>query len=231
MDRAIEERSDLHPLRFLVVCATKRQVQALRSILPRGSFLRVARSAATARVAAPCSGYWDGLVLDTRAGRDDVLQLLAEVRGEGCRTPALVLLDGDDREGARAAHRRQALSVPVPVLPEHIDAFRRHIRDHHLADADTQEHRLRLLARAHGLTPQELNVVRLLSGSMTRAQVAQRLDISPTTLRTLCDRVRRRAGLTSLHELIVQVRGGGGARDEDEASGQLTAGGFRKRPE
>ncbi|MGH7911672.1 MAG: response regulator transcription factor, partial [Candidatus Dormibacteraceae bacterium] len=55
---------------------------------------------------------------------------------------------------------------------------------------------------ASGLSPRELEVVRLVAENLTSAQIAERLVISPRTVTTHLDRIYNRLGLNSRTALV-----------------------------
>jgi DNA-binding CsgD family transcriptional regulator/tetratricopeptide (TPR) repeat protein len=147
----------------------------------------------------------EGLALRSLGRQADSLAAL-ERAGEGFTIAAIPF------EAARARMewaevRADASAAPAAI--ESLGEFRRLGARRHVERAASLLRALgvrppgpRRLANATGLSPRELEVVRLVAEDLTSAEIAERLVISPRTVTTHLDRIYNRLGIRSRTALV-----------------------------
>lgn len=183
--------------------------------------VRVADDLASARVELAQLG--DGLVLlDYHMGDACGLDLMADVDQLAVR-PTVVVVSGTNDPEAIVAGLRAGVDAWMlkadgyGALVEVSIAARDHVMT--LPHRSLSEVVQRLVsghrdAPAHTtfldeLTPRELDVLRLLVSGLRRDQVANRLYLSPNTVRTHVQHLLRRAGVHSTVALVARARDAG----------------------
>lgn len=149
------------------------------------------------------SERWCGFVIDIGLPDGSGAELVAPLRRQHPDLPILVITGGDVGEHAHIAleHRAMFTTKPLPACWARIlaaaitgPASRPSVRD-----------ALELL----GLTPAQLEVFSLLVEGHTAAQVAARLGVRPTTVRTHCANVYRELNVGGLAEVLAMAAGWG----------------------
>jgi RNA polymerase sigma factor (sigma-70 family) len=197
----------------VVVCDEHRLLrEALCAYLNQQPAVAAAIGVADADTAVrECRAGADVLVLDLRTGTGapgmDVLEALLNL---GVNTPVLTIGAAADLDAAARAlllgalghctkdSRPQALRDAVYAVAARQQSLPDETRDQILHRVRSLEERVKAAAQAiASLTTREREVLRLLALGLNRSQIAERLRLSPHTVRTHLARVMAKLGVNS----------------------------------
>ncbi|MFI7445923.1 response regulator [Nonomuraea sp. NPDC049714] len=206
------------PLRVVIADDQALVRTGFRMILTADGIEVVAEAADGAEaVAAVRRTRPDAVLMDVRMPRMDGLEATRRIlSGDASETRVLILTTYDLDQYVYAALTAGASGFLLKdVTPEHLVAALRLVRsgDALLAPAITRRLIERFARRDEAkaalhrdlseLTPRELEVLRLLATGLTNAELADRLTISPTTVKTHVARILSKLGLRDRVQAVV----------------------------
>lgn len=191
------------PSRFLIVEDDRLLGPAFAALVGRGPKreARLARTLGEAR-GALCERPFTGLVLDVQLPDGSGLDLLAQLRARGDRTPALVVTGLYDRAIANRAHELGAGCVSKPSVRANLELF---VEESTVLAAEggaRLDAAVAILARRHELTPREAEVAHLVALGLPRGGLAAALGISENTLKHHVRAVLAKCGAPRLEALV-----------------------------
>lgn len=206
------------PLRVVIADDQALVRTGFRMILTADGIEVVAEAADGAEaVAAVRRTRPDAVLMDIRMPRMDGLEATRRILSDGAsETRVLILTTYDLDQYVYAALTAGASGFLLKdVTPEHLVAALRLVRsgDALLAPAITRRLIERFARRDEAkaalhrdlseLTPRELEVLRLLATGLTNAELADRLTLSPTTVKTHVARILSKLGLRDRVQAVV----------------------------
>jgi RNA polymerase sigma factor (sigma-70 family) len=206
------------PLRVVIADDQALVRTGFRMILTADGIEVVAEAADGAEaVAAVRRTRPDAVLMDIRMPRMDGLEATRRIlSGDASETRVLILTTYDLDQYVYAALTAGASGFLLKdVTPEHLVAALRLVRsgDALLAPAITRRLIERFARRDEAkaalhrdlseLTPRELEVLRLLATGLTNAELADRLTLSPTTVKTHVARILSKLGLRDRVQAVV----------------------------
>ncbi len=206
------------PLRVVIADDQALVRTGFRMILTADGIEVVAEAADGAEaVAAVRRTRPDAVLMDIRMPRMDGLEATRRILSDGAsETRVLILTTYDLDQYVYAALTAGASGFLLKdVTPEHLVAALRLVRsgDALLAPAITRRLIERFARRDEAkaalhrdlseLTPRELEVLRLLATGLTNAELAARLTLSPTTVKTHVARILSKLGLRDRVQAVV----------------------------
>jgi DNA-binding NarL/FixJ family response regulator len=131
-------------------------------------------------------GDLDALILDVGLPDGDGLALLAWARDAGLHVPALVITGCWEPQLANRADLLNAQFAFKPEILPNVKAFIRRVTETGSAGAGAERAVVMGVAigQRAGMTPRELDLVRLVMQRVPRAELATRLGISENTVKT-----------------------------------------------
>jgi DNA-binding NarL/FixJ family response regulator len=144
-----------------------------------------------------------GAIIDIQLPDGSGLDLIRYMRAGSPECPILVLTAYCEPDNANAAHRLGAEFAAKPSFAENVRAFAGRLMRR---DPSTLSQIVEDFARTHGLTPTERQVMELLAADRSREEVAERLHISPNTLRNHVSAVLTKSRQSSIAELARNLR-------------------------
>lgn len=192
--RALEDRRE----HVLYVEDDRLLRQALVRLFPDVRFdLATTIAEARARVMR-AHGAW---LVDERLPDGSGLDLVAWARGQGLRVPVLLVTGAEDRA---LVNRAQILGVEMAYKPEvhpAVRAFLGRVRAARCA-APAVLAAIDALAGERALSPRERDLLRAIGRGVPRSMLGAELGLSENTVKTLVRRMLRKAGASSLDELL-----------------------------
>ncbi len=176
--------------------------------LSSGAEIVVAASAAEARAALASRSDWGGFVVDVHLG-DGVptgLDVLADARADHPDVPALVLTGSTEHE---IIHRAAELDAQYLLKPiEGIAALQPFARRASLLPQAPEVDPVWVseLGVRCGLSPAQVDVLHALARGESAAAVSRRTGRSRDTVKAHVRQILRRAGATSIAELLSRAR-------------------------
>ena len=146
-----------------------------------------------------------GLVLDVGLPDGSGLELLASLRARGVRTPALVLTGHRDEETIAGAQLQGAQFLPKPPREENLRAFVATTLDLHRVARGRLELAVRDWSERHALTKREGEVLFLAATGDARGELAAKLGVQETTMKTTVRRLLRKSGQFTLGDLTAKI--------------------------
>lgn len=141
---------------------------------------------------------YDAILLDVFLPDGSGIELLTWLRTTR-DTPVLVLT-ADER--VAHANRAQLLGAEIAYKPDVAENVRAFIARARAQAGDAAPDRIDELARAHGLSPRERDVLRILARGERHAEAAEKLGIGPATVKTLVRRLLARTNFDSVQKLL-----------------------------
>ncbi len=198
--------SDAPSPHYLVVEDDSVLAQALsRFLSTTGGGTTVASTIADALEFIDAGGPLAGMVLDVGLPDGSGLELLAAARARGVQVPALVLTGYQDEGTITSAQLHRAQFLPKPPREENLRAF---------VDAAMTFRKLTRVrlqetvddwAISHGFTPREKEIMLLACTGFARGELAERLGVEETTMKTMVRRLLRKSGQFTLGDLAAKV--------------------------
>lgn len=158
-----------------------------------------------AREALRAGGVCDGLIVDVSLPDGSGFDLVAFVRASDALLPVLVLTAMDDRRVMELAAIHHVCYLPKPANVEALLAFVDRARAHRNVAHARLASIVARLAGAYGLTPREAEILLLATRGYSRVEIEARLDIEPSTTKTLVRRMLRKTRFFALGDLVGRV--------------------------
>jgi len=174
-------------------------VRAFQRALPRAQ----AHAAGTVRdaIALIEQGMpFQGAIIDIQLGKHSGFEIVQHIRDKGSSLPVLMLTGFDDQHKQRRAQLLGATYLPKPIHPDNLLAFWRH--------AGPQRYRqvIEHTARAARLASREAELFGLLATGTPRSAVAEVMTLAPSTIRSMCSRVRCKLGGGRIDNVISAMK-------------------------
>jgi DNA-binding NarL/FixJ family response regulator len=160
------------------------------------STLEQARSLLTAQ-------SWCGFVVDIGLPDGSGVELVAPIRRLHLELPILVMTGGDVAQHTHVALEHRAMFTTKPLPSCWVRVFTAAVTGANARPSPRDA--LDML----GLTSAQLEVFTLLIEGLTAAEVAARLGVQPTTVRTHCANVYRDLHVSGLAEVLAMAAGWG----------------------
>ncbi len=149
---------------------------------------------------------YSGLIVDVGLPDGSGFDVLEACRSSHPGLPALVLTSHEDHDTIRRAQIHGAQYLPKPPPVGNLLAFAK--------SALSSEHgrRARLHEAAHrladerGLSPREEQIVRLSAEGVSPGALAEAMDVSPNTIKTLTRRLLQKCGAGRLSDITDRLR-------------------------
>jgi two-component system, NarL family, response regulator DevR len=166
---------------------------------PRGSVMGVgAGTVAEARELLGSGQVWHGAVLDERLPDGSGVELLEELRQAGVLIPAMVVTGLESTELMRRVQMLQAFYLPKACERVHVWSFVERVQVLWERWASMRlEAETRTLASRHRLSPREEQTLLQLARGLHCREIAERHKIASTTVKTQCNRIADKTGLTA----------------------------------
>jgi two-component system, chemotaxis family, CheB/CheR fusion protein len=143
------------------------------------------------------------LVIDNKLPGMDGVELLERLKSEGSTLPSIMITGHGDTATAVRALKAGAIDyIDKPMSYEALLSAVERALEIDRSSADALIRRRELAARIAELTPRERQVLDLVVGGYSSKKIAQILDISQRTVENHRAAIMRRAGATSLPDLI-----------------------------
>ncbi len=148
-------------------------------------------------------------VIDVSLGDGDGFSLLETLRESGWTIPALMITGSDEHDYPERALRLQASYVRKPFEYSTLEAFLK--RAERIATsaepaADRLEGEVAEISRRHGLSPRQAEVLRGAVFDQSEKEIAERIGIRISTLRTHVRGILAKTGVASLADIARRVR-------------------------
>ena len=146
---------------------------------------------------------WSGAVIDWKLDSDDGLEVVREARRLHPTVPILVLTAFVEPECINEVHALGAQYACKPVPRENLRAFVERSVAH--SGGDPLERCVAELAREHGLSPREAEILAAAVQGMSRSEVATQLGVRESTVKTLVRRLLAKTGYPNMRVLVGDV--------------------------
>ncbi len=189
--------------RVLVVEDDELLTPVIVAALDDAGFLsRVASSRAQAR-SLLAAHAWSGFMVDNGLPDGSGVELVAPIRRRHPQLPILVMTGGDVAEHTHVALEHRAMFTTKPLPSCWVRVFTAAVTGASMRPSPRDA--LQML----GLTSSQLEVFALLIEGHTAAEVAARLGVKPTTVRTHCANVYRDLHVRGLAQVLAMAAGWG----------------------
>ncbi len=190
------------PLRLLVVEDDPLVARTLGRFLSGFGDVTIVHDVRGAREAV-CDGQsWDGAIVDVGLPDGSGLDLLAELRRGPLTGPALVLTGSREPQVIASAQLRRAYFLPKPPHRENIESFVMEAKKHREIVRSKLEDRISELTKDILLTPREQEILRLGACGVPRSELAARLQVEESTVKSTVRKLIRKTGHYTLGELV-----------------------------
>ncbi len=148
-------------------------------------------------------------VIDVSLGVEDGFSLLENLRESGWTTPALVITGADEHDYPERALRLQASYLRKPFEYATLEAFLKRA-EKKAKSVEPSVNRLEgevvEISRRHGLSPRQAEVLRGAVFDQSEKEIAERIGIRVSTLRTHVRGILAKTGVASLADIARIVR-------------------------
>lgn len=170
-----------------------------------GCHLEVAHTEAAALEALKSWHRFTGILIDAELSAGaSVGTLLEGLRARGMHAPVLLLTPSDPNL-CLVGQRHGAYVLTKPISRERVDAFIHWAREQRVIPHAYLEAEVRAFGFRYGLTPRELEVVKLAASGIARQELMTALDVEESTVKTTIRRLLRKARRSSLAEIVSEM--------------------------
>jgi DNA-binding NarL/FixJ family response regulator len=169
--------------------------------------VRTARTVEQAKTILAGTEPFAGAIVDIGLPDGSGIDVLAAIRTLGLTFPVLVLTGFFEVKHAAAAQLHGAEFLPKRAdQPRHLEAFLHRLREHAGKTAAQERAILERYAEKHKLTGRELDVLTLGCQDLTRDEIAVKLGITASTLKSHVRQLTRKTNGGTLNELSRRMR-------------------------
>ena len=212
--RSRQSRTSSSPIRILIIENHRVVADALKALFNEQPGLVVVGTLGSVAEARSyiVQGNADVLIADHHLTDGTGAEAVQALRQKGCQAPMIVLThdDGDAARLAAVQAGASAFLLKADTPMSLIDAIRRVAAGAYLMDPSTIASLLRksqeMEAMRGALTPREKEVLRMVGEGLPTREIASRLGISYTTVRTYIRSVARKLGAHGKIEAVLKAR-------------------------